>query len=73
MHLAVTLPEGMDDRGVSLQAALEKLWLWPLSSAYLETPERQGFILGFGGTEAVEMPNAVRRLKNVLAAASGWS
>jgi GntR family transcriptional regulator/MocR family aminotransferase len=73
MHLAVTLPEGLHDRSVSLQAAREKLWLWPLSSAYLETPACQGFILGFGGTEAAEMPNAARHLREILTASPGWS
>jgi GntR family transcriptional regulator / MocR family aminotransferase len=69
MHLVVTLPKGMLDREISLRAARQRLWLWPLSSAYLGKPSRQGFILGFGSTDAAEMPHAVRRLREVLTAA----
>jgi GntR family transcriptional regulator/MocR family aminotransferase len=66
MHLAVILPKGFRDQEVAARAAREKLWLWPLSPAYLENTPRQGFILGFGNTTAEEMPRAVRQLKRVL-------
>ncbi len=68
MHLAITLPKGFRDQEISARAAHEKLWLWPLSPAYMGKTARQGFILGFGGTTATEMPDAVRRLKKVLMA-----
>src|SRR5271168_1479250 len=66
MHLAVILPKGFRDQEVAARAAREKLWLWPLSPAYLGETPRQGFILGFGNTTAEAMPKAVRHLKSVL-------
>lgn len=66
MHLVVTLPHGMFDREISVRAAGQKLWLWPLSPCYLGKASRQGFILGFGSTKAAEIARAVRRLRNVL-------
>jgi GntR family transcriptional regulator/MocR family aminotransferase len=66
MHLAVILPKGFRDQEVAARAAREKLWLWPLSPAYLGETPRQGFILGFGSTMAEEMPKAVRQFKSVL-------
>jgi GntR family transcriptional regulator / MocR family aminotransferase len=66
LHLAVTLPEGYRDRSVATLAASQNLSLWPLSPSYLGAASRQGFILGFGGTTAAEIPPAVRRLRDVL-------
>jgi GntR family transcriptional regulator/MocR family aminotransferase len=66
MHLVVTLPKGLRDQEIAVRAARQKLWLWPLSPAYLGKPSRQGFILGFAGTKALEMPQAVRRLQTVF-------
>jgi len=68
MHLPITLPTGFRDQEIAARAAHEKLWLWPLSPAYAGTTARQGFILGFGGAAAAEMPDAVRHLKKVLTA-----
>lgn len=66
MHCLVTLPEGFRDVEIAEHAAREKLWLAPLSPAYLGRAVRQGFILGFSSTPANEMPRGVRHLKNVL-------
>jgi GntR family transcriptional regulator/MocR family aminotransferase len=66
MHLTVALPPGLRDREISARAAAEGLWLWPLSTAYLGKAARQGFILGFGGTKATEMPRAAGRLRDAL-------
>jgi DNA-binding transcriptional MocR family regulator len=71
MHLVVMLPKGMHDRTISMRAAGENLWLWPLSSAYTGKAPRQGFILGFGSTKASEMRSAVRRLASVLTGEDG--
>jgi GntR family transcriptional regulator / MocR family aminotransferase len=68
MHLAVILPKGFRDTEIAHRAARDKLWLAPLSPSYLGTASRQGFILGFGSTPAAEMPRAVRRLRDTLAA-----
>ena len=66
LHLTVTLPKGYRDRAISVKAAGQNLWLWPLSSSYLGTNPRQGFILGFGSTTPAEIPHAVRRLGAIL-------
>jgi GntR family transcriptional regulator/MocR family aminotransferase len=66
MYLAVLLAKGIDDQELAAGAARERLWLQPLSPAYLGAAPRQGFVLGFGSTRASEMRNAVRRLKSVL-------
>jgi len=72
MHLVVTLPAGMSDQKISARAGQEGLWLWPLSAAYAGTKVRQGFVLGFGGTKAAEMPHQVRRLRKAMRGDSGY-
>ena len=66
MHLTVTLPQGFSDQEIAATAARRGLWLWPLSPAYLESPSRQGFILGFGSTASTQIPAAVRHLRSIL-------
>ena len=66
MQLVAALPKGVRDRSVSKQAARRDLWLWPLSSCYLEKALRQGLILGFGSTAPEEIPKAVRRLRTII-------
>jgi GntR family transcriptional regulator / MocR family aminotransferase len=66
MHLVVMLPKGMRDRPISKAAARRDLWLWPLSPFYLAGASRQGFVLGFGSTTPKQIPNAVRRLREVI-------
>src|SRR5205807_3133618 len=55
MHLTVMLHMKHRDEEVAARAVRQKLSLWPLSPLYLNRP-RQGFILGFGGTTASEIP-----------------
>jgi len=66
MHLAVALQNRRQDLEIAERAARQGLWLWPLSLSYLGEP-RQGFVLGFGSTPVAEIPQAVRKLRNVLA------
>jgi GntR family transcriptional regulator / MocR family aminotransferase len=68
MHLTVILPEGSRDVELAHEAARNNLWIWPLSSSYLGEVSRPGFILGFGSTAVSEIPNAVRKLRNLLTA-----
>jgi GntR family transcriptional regulator/MocR family aminotransferase len=68
MHLTVSLPEGYDDQEIVRRAAQERLWLWNLSSLYLDTKPRHGFILGFGSTPTAQITQAVRRLRSVVMA-----
>jgi DNA-binding transcriptional MocR family regulator len=66
MHLAVTLPKSCHDGQISLRAAEQSLWLWPLSPSYIAKPTQQGFILGFGSTPAAEIPTAVGHLHKLI-------
>ena len=66
MHLAALLPKGFCDVAIAEKAALQKLWLWPLSPSYLGESLEQGFILGFAGMSEKEMVPAVRKLRTVL-------
>ena len=66
MHLVITLPQGYSDQKIAMRAADDKLWLWPLSTAYIGSQARQGFILGFGGTKAEDMSHQVRRLRKAI-------
>jgi GntR family transcriptional regulator / MocR family aminotransferase len=65
LHLAVTLTKGFRDRAISERAANQNLWLWPLSPAFIG-PSRQGFILGFAGATAAEIPPSLRLLRSLL-------
>lgn len=66
MFLTVKLPKGVPDTRIAQEAAKEKLWLAPLSPAYMGSGAQAGFILGFGGTPAEEMGRAVRHLKELI-------
>jgi GntR family transcriptional regulator/MocR family aminotransferase len=66
MHLTVLLPEGMNDVQIAFRAATRNLWLWPLSPYYLGDSPRSGFLLGFGGVSADEIPRGVRLLHQVM-------
>jgi GntR family transcriptional regulator/MocR family aminotransferase len=66
MHLAVTIPQDMNDRDIQARAARERIWLWPLSPSYSGEKARQGLILGFGSTPADQIPRAVQRLRDVV-------
>lgn len=71
VHLVVTLPAGLSDQEIAVNAAKENLWLWPLSKCYLGENVRQGFMLGFASTNAQEMPYAVSRLRHAMAGGKG--
>src|SRR5262249_26757817 len=66
MYLAVLLPKGFHDQELAARAARGRLWVQPLSPAYIGAAPRHGFVLGFASTAAREMATAVRRLKSVL-------
>jgi GntR family transcriptional regulator / MocR family aminotransferase len=66
MHLAMTLPPGLNDREISARAISSRLWLWPLSPSYTTTPPRHGFILGFGSSLPAQIPRAVRLMRSLL-------
>jgi GntR family transcriptional regulator/MocR family aminotransferase len=66
MHLVAALSYKAHDRPIAVRAAGKGLWAMPLSICYLGRPTRQGLVLGYGGTSAKEIPEAVRRLREVL-------
>ncbi len=66
LHLTVTLPRGAKDRAICAAAAERKLWLWPLSPTYIGAGARNGFILGYAGVTAQEIPAGVKRLRELL-------
>jgi GntR family transcriptional regulator / MocR family aminotransferase len=66
MYLTVLLPKGFRDVDIAARAARERLWVVPLSPAYVGQNRRQGLVLGFGNTTVEHMPRALRQLKSVL-------
>ena len=72
MHLVAELrseDREWDDVALATEAAKRRLWLWPLSPAYIGEKKRQGFILGFGNVEAGEIPAAVKVMRSVVKSA----
>ena len=57
---------------IATRALDEKLWLWPLSTAYAGAPGAQGFILGFGSTRAEDMAKSARQLRRLVESESGY-
>jgi GntR family transcriptional regulator/MocR family aminotransferase len=66
MHLAFTLPQGFNDREISARAANSRLWLWPLSTSYISSEPRNGFVMGFGSSLPAQIPRAVRLMHSVI-------
>ncbi len=62
MHLAALLPSGADDVAVSKDAARRGISATPLSTCYLRPQARTGLILGYGGTNAHQIHDGIRKL-----------
>jgi GntR family transcriptional regulator/MocR family aminotransferase len=69
MYLSAAFPEGWRDREIAIRAAERGLWTAPLSDAYLGRTPRPGLILGYGSTPTEEIPQSVRRLREVIRSA----
>jgi GntR family transcriptional regulator / MocR family aminotransferase len=63
MHLLALLPPGRNDLQVSRHAAQEHISVMPLSSCCLQPPARGGLILGYGGVNAHQIYDGIRRLR----------
>jgi len=63
MHLVALLPAGTDDVAVSRKAAQKGISAMPLSTCYLKQPARSGLILGYGGANAHQIHDGIRKLK----------
>jgi GntR family transcriptional regulator/MocR family aminotransferase len=66
MHLVTLLPPALDDSPIARKAAESGISAMPLSSCYLSRPARNGLILGYGGTDAQQINEAMRELKRVV-------
>ncbi len=66
MHLVALLPAGVDDVAVAKKAAIRGVSAQPLSSCYAKQPTRGGLILGYGGTDARQIEEGLRKLKLCL-------
>ncbi len=66
MHLVALLPPGIDDVAVSRKAAENGISAMPLSVCYLKPPARGGLILGYGGVNANQIHDGVRKLRRSM-------
>jgi GntR family transcriptional regulator/MocR family aminotransferase len=66
MHLVALLPPGVSDVAVSKKAAAMGISTMPLSSCYLKSPARAGLILGYGGTDARQIHEGMRKLRTLI-------
>jgi GntR family transcriptional regulator/MocR family aminotransferase len=63
MHLVGLLPPGVNDEEVTRQATQNGISVMPLSMCNLKPSARGGLSLGYGGTNATEIQDGMRRLK----------
>ncbi len=63
MHLVALLPPGISDVAVSRKAAQNGISAMPLSICYLKPPTRGGLILGYGGANAHQIHDGIRKLR----------
>ncbi|WP_434630523.1 PLP-dependent aminotransferase family protein [Chromobacterium sp. CV08] len=66
MHLLAALPDGFDEWELQTAAAEQELWLRPLARHFLETPYRNGLVLGYAGIEDHALRPAVQQLADLL-------
>jgi GntR family transcriptional regulator/MocR family aminotransferase len=66
MHLVALLPRGINDVEVSRKAAQMGISAIPLSSCYITPPTRGGLILGYGGANAHQIHDGIRKLRMSL-------
>ena len=66
MHLVALLPRGTDDSTIARKAAKRGISAMPLSSCYLRRPARNGLILGYGGTNAQQIDEAMDELARIV-------
>src|SRR6266852_1005015 len=63
MHLVALLPRGINDVAVSRKAAQRGISAMPLSVCYSKAPTRGGLILGYGGANAHQIHDGMRKLR----------
>lgn len=63
MHLVALLPPGISDVAVAREAGLMGVSATPLSTCYSKKPARGGRILGYGGANAHQIRDGIRKLR----------
>jgi GntR family transcriptional regulator/MocR family aminotransferase len=63
MHLVALLPRGTNDVVVSRKAAQRGISAMPLSVCYSKAATRSGLILGYGGANAHQIHDGIRKLR----------
>ncbi len=71
LHVLARLPEGMDDKEISRQAAKLGIEAFALSHIALEPLSRGGLLLGYGAVTTKESQEGVHLLKTAIAAQYG--
>lgn len=66
MHLVALLPPGVSDVAVGRKAAQLGVSAMPLSFCCVKPPARGGLILGYGGVDAKQAHEGVRKLKSII-------
>ena len=66
MHLAALLRSGVNDVTVAQKAAQLGIAAQPLSSCCSKPPSRGGLILGYGGADARQLEDGVRKLTSCI-------
>jgi GntR family transcriptional regulator/MocR family aminotransferase len=66
MHLAALLRSGVNDVTVAKKAAQLGIAAQPLSSCCSKPPSRGGLILGYGGADARQLEDGVRKLTSCI-------
>jgi GntR family transcriptional regulator/MocR family aminotransferase len=66
MHLSLVSRTPIDDQRIASEAAMQSLWLSPLSASYSGRSSQSGFVLGFGNTRVSQIPRAVQMLSRLL-------
>ena len=66
MHLAALLPHGVSDVSVVKKAGAIGISAMPLSFCYAKAPKRGGLILGYGGTDARQIRDGLRKLNTCI-------
>ncbi|HEY6515733.1 MAG TPA: PLP-dependent aminotransferase family protein [Steroidobacteraceae bacterium] len=66
LHLVVRLPKSIDDKSAAARAAAAGIACIPLSACCLESPQRGGLILGYGGVAVERIDDAVRKLARLV-------
>jgi GntR family transcriptional regulator/MocR family aminotransferase len=68
LQLAILLANGLSDKQLSVTAARQGITAQPLSDYFINTPQPQGFVLGFAATPAELIDSALAKLAAIIRA-----